>query len=1170
MKKIVTIIIAMLLVISICPTVFAENINDTVGHTVTQRVPSNLTVSEGTIQTGAIGDLKYLDQKTTEIASVAIEGTNTIRIQAEFPNVLTSGAQSVVFRLGALNDTGNVDREIKIYDWTQNGYVTIGTTSELMPDGFEDVELAGWESDYVGADGITKIEVIFSADVSFEVAVDQLQLIFLYETAATNVQIQHYQVSSGQVQQGQIAGDSSFADLVNKDGTSFQVNSASNKVAWTTTVPLYHDKEDIRALQIDYTGSVSGTANNLWLSLYRFDTANWEAIGIIPASTSAASRKFVLSGTGLEAYISGDGDVRIRVYNSATNSFTRITDHLAVTAVVDVDSEQATYSPSAITSEYGTSNGSVAALAHIDNQTVISQSDSNRKIAIQLQFDTDIDVDTIGEITFAIKMKSKAGINVQHISLKNHETGSFSVVKTLSGSDSYDIVRFTLDSLKDIEKYIGDDGKVVLRIYNSATSAVGAFTREIDFAQMTVTHGNFERFTIAQISDVHELIGSDNFKAIISEVNERVVADFTVVSGDITDHGTPAQYSLYLQDKQLFSNAVYTLPGNHDVRWWNANGKNTFTDQIGPLYQSFNYGGVHFVLLDTTVNFELEAKVNKAQLEWLKNDLESIPGDMPVILFGHHPFKINNNVTGRHELLNATKGSNVIAFMNGHVHYYGNVVEDGIPINYITYVKDNNNQEFVSIEFTENYYYIYKHMASDHSKTLWLTGRMDNTRQMDMSITNVTPNGNSVAVTVRIDNAPEGVSSVQARIDNYGSYTQLAQNDDGTWSGNIDTSAYTPELVAGAHFVGVEAFDNNGLKWTDYRDYSTASSDATIKWVFETGDIIQSSATISGNDVFVGSNDGNVYCINLATGVEKWRYSTNSGIISKPAITEGGNVVIGSGDKNVYCLDPDDGARVWQTELGGSVLSDPLVHNSKIYIGCGDGKIYCLDTTNGTVIWSYQTGGLMRQRPVVENGVLYAFVRDTYIWYAIDAASGSLVWRGNANTDESLFVCGDVRPVIAGGKLWCIDAQNTRPGYLDMETGALAWTSTLTNVSSRGMATDGTLVFYVSNSGRQITAFNATTKQIEWQKDLRYNSRDGDLQEMQIDSGLVYQNGVIFHVAERGRITALDASNGNILWRIDAAGFPERVFWSTPEVDGNVIIANGIDGKVYAVEFPVT
>ena len=74
---------------------------------------------------------------------------------------------------------------------------------------------------------------------------------------------------------------------------------------------------------------------------------------------------------------------------------------------------------------------------------------------------------------------------------------------------------------------------------------------------------------------------------------------------------------------------------------------------------------------------------------------------------------------------------------------------------------------------------------------------------------------------------------------------------------------------------------------------------------------------------------------------------------------------------------------------------------------------------------------------------------------------------------------------------------------------------------------------------------------------------------MQIDTGLVCQNGILFHVAERGRITAIDTANGTILWSIDAAGFPERVFWSTPEVGDNIIISTGIDGKVYAVEFGV-
>lgn len=108
-------------------------------------------------------------------------------------------------------------------------------------------------------------------------------------------------------------------------------------------------------------------------------------------------------------------------------------------------------------------------------------------------------------------------------------------------------------------------------------------------------------------------------------------------------------------------------------------------------------------------------------------------------------------------------------------------------------------------------------------------------------------------------------------------------------------------------------------------------------------------------------------------------------------------------------------------ELLEQFSQDPLTSEGRVFIGCGDGKIYCLNSASGEIVWGYQTDGLMRQRPILENGILYAFVRDTYIWYAIDASTGQLIWRGNANTDESLFVCGDVRPVIANGKLWCID-----------------------------------------------------------------------------------------------------------------------------------------------------
>ncbi len=71
-----------------------------------------------------------------------------------------------------------------------------------------------------------------------------------------------------------------------------------------------------------------------------------------------------------------------------------------------------------------------------------------------------------------------------------------------------------------------------------------------------------------------------------------------------------------------------------------------------------------------------------------------------------------------------------------------------------------------------------------------------------------------------------------------------------------------------------------------------------------------------------------------------------------------------------------------------------------------------------------------------------------------------------------------------------------------------------------------------------------------------------------INCGIIYAQGRIIHVAERGRITIINASNGNILHYYDTVGYPERVFWSTPEVTNNKIYVAGIDGKVYSISYP--
>ena len=201
------------------------------------------------------------------------------------------------------------------------------------------------------------------------------------------------------------------------------------------------------------------------------------------------------------------------------------------------------------------------------------------------------------------------------------------------------------------------------------------------------------------------------------------------------------------------------------------------------------------MLLDTSVNFELDEKINKVQQEWLINDLSLLPKEMPIIFFGHHPFFIHNNVTGRDELFRIAEGYNLIGYLSGHMHFYENFIENGIPIIIISYIKDNAKQEYVTIRFTSRTYYIYKHQASTSSKELWLTGTMVNTRKPTFTIEPliIADNGN-VTVTTRITDAPDAIINVQARIDNYGPYTPLTNIGDNTWQATIDISAYQPSI----------------------------------------------------------------------------------------------------------------------------------------------------------------------------------------------------------------------------------------------------------------------------------------------------------------------------------------------------------------------------------------
>lgn len=119
-----------------------------------------------------------------------------------------------------------------------------------------------------------------------------------------------------------------------------------------------------------------------------------------------------------------------------------------------------------------------------------------------------------------------------------------------------------------------------------------------------------------------------------------------------------------------------------------------------------------------------------------------------------------------------------------------------------------------------------------------------------------------------------------------------------------------------------------------------------LLWRFATDGPVYSSPAVVEGVLYVGSMDGHLYALDIATGDLRWRFHTGPGFISSPAIAEG-VVYIGSHDGHVYALHAANGDLLWRYATDGPVFSSPSVVKSVVYAGSMDGHLYALDAATG-------------------------------------------------------------------------------------------------------------------------------------------------------------------------------------------------------------------------------
>jgi outer membrane protein assembly factor BamB len=152
---------------------------------------------------------------------------------------------------------------------------------------------------------------------------------------------------------------------------------------------------------------------------------------------------------------------------------------------------------------------------------------------------------------------------------------------------------------------------------------------------------------------------------------------------------------------------------------------------------------------------------------------------------------------------------------------------------------------------------------------------------------------------------------------------------------NVSSGAYTgasPALKDGLAFYGT--FDNEVL--------GVNLAQRKIDWRYEHPERkfpFYSSAAVTSTRVVVGGRDKMVHGLTLA-GKAAWTFTTRARVESSPGIA-GGRVFVGSNDGRFYVLNLSTGAEVWEFNAGAPLSASPAIANGRIVIGSQDGRLYC-------------------------------------------------------------------------------------------------------------------------------------------------------------------------------------------------------------------------------------
>jgi len=474
------------------------------------------------------------------------------------------------------------------------------------------------------------------------------------------------------------------------------------------------------------------------------------------------------------------------------------------------------------------------------------------------------------------------------------------------------------------------------------------------------------------ISDTEVSFGCGPWLQFVKRCVQEEKTGFLIQTGDIRSReGLETHYKDMNYDT-MGCPVRYTM-GNHDYVD-DQYGEYTFERLYGPVWYSFEYGNVHYVVLPMKSGDAPGCYAREDSDIWLKKDLEMADPAKKVIIFCHDicaPDEDGFRIPVQGETLDL-KAHNLLAWCFGHFH----------------------------IHFCNDLGGVYNICTSR-------------------------PYAGG------IDSSPAGVRKTTIHDDGtlssvllYNDIKQAEEGDPGVWRTQLGNRVLYGKPIYADGKIFVATFENGFPKNTAI--YGLDASTGEICWKYDTVNGVKSDMALADGKIYAQDSFGWVYCLRTEDGAVCWQkyvnmdgypHHSNTNVL----VTEG--MVITGCVRKVIALDAVSGEEVWSSKRIPKLEEGPcrlIRFRQSIIVGAQWYGVYALDLKTGETLWTNHGIRYRTTTPGIWGNMLYLTTTDKLA--CMEGDTGTIIYNYSLGREMNFNTSSS--PVRDGDNLYLCSATN--------------------------------------------------------------------------------------------------------------------------------------------------